>query len=152
MLFNSVTKKPAIRSFSEDMTTVEGRRVEFSVKVTGLPAPTLRWYHDDDQLIDESDCYEISSDGSLTIFKPGKNHSGTYRLVASNSEGSVENQLTLKVITESAGDEDPDSTIAVYKPIPVSEFGQYVAQNHASSNKGFSNLFKVHSLHTFHTL
>ena len=134
------------------MTTVEGRRVDFSVKVTGLPAPTLTWYHDDDKLNDESDCYEISSNGSLTIFKPGKNHSGTYRLVASNSEGSVENQLILKVMTETAGDEEPDSsTVAVYKPIPVSEFGQYVAQNHASSNKGFSNLFKVHSLHALHT-
>ena len=105
ILFNSVTKKPAIRSFPEDMTTVEGNRVEFSVKVTGLPAPILTWYHDDDRLSDESDnCYEISSNGSLTIFKPGNNHSGTYRLVASNSEGSVENQLTLKVMTETAGD------------------------------------------------
>ena len=126
------------------MTTVEGRRVEFAVKVTGLPAPTFTWYHDNDQLIDESDCYEISSNGSLTIFKPGKNHSGAYRLVASNSEGSVENQLTLEVMTETAGDKDLESTVAVYKPIPVSEFGQYVAQNHASFNKGFSNLFKVH--------
>ena len=126
------------------MTTVEGRRVEFSVKVTGLPGPTLTRYHDNDRLNDESDFYEISSNGSLTIFKPGKNHSGTYRLVANNSKGSVENQLTLKVMTETAGDEEPGSTVAVHKPIPISEFGQYVAQNHASSNKGFSNLFKVH--------
>ena len=141
----TVTKKPAIRSFPEDMTTVEGRRVEFSVKVSGLPAPTLTWYHDNDQLNDESDCYEISHYGNLTIFKIEPNHSGTYRLVANNSEGSVENQLTLKVMTETVIDEKPDSSVTVYRPVPVTEFGQYVSQNHASANTGFSNLFKVQS-------
>ena len=144
MLFNSVTKKPAIRSFPEDMTTIEGRRVEFSVNVTGLPTPTLTWYHDNDRLNDESDCYEISCDGSLTIFKIEANHSGTYRLVANNSEGTVENQLTLKVMTGTVSDKKPDSTVTVYRPVPVMEFGQYVSQNHASANTGFSNLFKVH--------
>ena len=131
------------------MTTVEGRRVEFFVKITGLPTPTLTWYHDDDQLIDESDCYEISSNGNLTIFKIEANHSGTYRLVANNSEGTVENQLTLKVMTESISDEKPDSTVTVYRPVPVTEFGQYVSQNHASTNTGFSNLFKVQLMHVY---
>ena len=142
----SVFEKPAIRSFPEDMTIVEGRRVEFSVKVSGLPTPTLTWYHANDRLIAKSDCYEISN-GNLTIFKIEANHSGTYRLVANNSEGTVENQLTLKVMTEIVSDEKPDSTLTVYRPVPVTEFGQYVSQNHASANTGFSNLFKVHTHH-----
>ena len=131
------------------MTTVEGRRVEFFVKITGLPTPTLTWYHDNDRLNDESDCYEISSNGNLTIFKIEANHSGTYRLVANNSEGTVENQLTLKVMTESISDEKPDSTVTVYRLVPVTEFGQYVSQNHASANTGFSNLFKVQFIHVY---
>ena len=142
----SVTEKPAIRSFPEDMTTVEGSRVEFPVKVTGLPTPTLTWYHDNNRLNDDSDCYEISN-GNLTIFKIEANHSGTYCLVANNSEGTVENQLTLKVMTETISDEKPDSTVTVYRPVPVTEFGQYVSQNHASANTGFSNLFKVQFNH-----
>ena len=126
------------------MTTVEGRRVEFSVKVTGLPTPTLTWYHDNDRLNDESDCCEVSHNGNLTIFKIEASHSGTYRLVANNSEGTVENQLTLTVMTETVSDKKPDSTVTVYRPVPVTEFGQYVSQNHASASTGFSNLFKVH--------
>ena len=85
------------------------------------------------------------SDGSLTIITAEMRHSGTYRLVATNSERTVEKQFSLMVITEE--DEEPPLATAAEmiksRPVPVAEFGQYVSQNHASGNKGFSSLYTV---------
>ena len=126
------------------MTAVEGNKVVLPVKVFGTPQPTLTWYHDNTPLKNDY-AHEIASDGSLTIIIAEMRHTGTYQLVASNSVGSVEKQFSLKVITEVAKDQ-PAATAAVVtgkKPIPVSGFGQYVAQNHANTNKGFTTLYNV---------
>ena len=140
-----VVSKPFFEEFPEDATAVEGNKVLLPVKVIGSPQPTLTWYHDNTRLGNDY-AHEISSDGSLTIITAEMRHSGTYQLVASNSEGTVEKQFLLKVITEE--DEEPPlaATAEVIKsrPVPVAEFGQYVSQNHANSNNGFTTLYKVH--------
>ena len=144
---NTVTSKwPVIELFPEDMTVVEGNRVVLPVKVIGSPQPTLTWYHDNTPL--ESDyAHEIASDGSLTIITAEMRHTGVYRLVARNIEGSVEKRFSLNVLPE---DEDPPSATAAEliqsKAVPVAEFGQYVAQNHANTNKGFNTLYEVRDI------
>ena len=48
----------------------------------------------------------------------------------------------MKMITDNL----PAATAEVViqsKPVPVAEFGQYVAQNHANSNSGFTALYNV---------
>ena len=143
-----VASKPFFEEFSGDATAVEGNKVLLPVKIIGSPQPTLTWYHDNTHLGNDY-AHEISSDGSLTIITAEMRHSGTYRLVATNSEGTVEKQFLLTVITEE--DDVPLSAGAAEmiksRPVPVAEFGQYVSQNHANSNKGFTTLYKVHYSH-----
>ena len=145
-----VASKPLFEEFPEDATAVEGNKVLLPVKIIGSPKPTLTWYHDNTHLGNDY-AHEISSDGSLTIITAEMRHSGTYRLVATNSEGTVEKQFSLKVINEE--DEEPPlaATAEVIKtrPVPVAEFGHYVSQNHANSNNGFTTLYKVHNYHQY---
>ena len=143
-----MVSKPFFEEFPENATAVEGNRVLLPVKIIGSPQPTLTWYHDNTRLGNDY-AHEISSDGSLTIITAEMRHSGTYRLVATNSAETVEKQFSLKVITEK--DEEPllTATVDVIKtrPLPVAEFGQYVSQNHANSNNGFTTLYKVYYSH-----
>ena len=141
-----MTSKPVIELFPEDMTAIEGNRVVLPVRVIGSPQPTFTWLHDNTHL--ESDyAYEIASDGSLTIMTAEMRHTGVYRLVARSSKGSAMKQFSLNIISE---DEDPPAVTAAVviqsKPVPVAEFGQYVAQNHANTNTGFSTLYNVRDI------
>ena len=141
----TVASKPFIEEFPEDTTSVEGNKVLLPIKIIGSPQPTLTWYHDNTRLGNDY-AHEISSDGSLTIITAEMRHSGTYRLVATNSEGTVEKQFSLKVVSKEDDDEPPlVVTIEVFKskPVPVDGFGQYVSQKHANSNKGFNTLYNV---------
>ena len=138
---NTVTSKPFIDLFPEDMTAVVGKRVVLPVKVFGSPQPTLTWYHDNTPLNNDY-AHEIGSDGSLTIITAEMRHKGVYQLVARNSLGSVEEQFSLKVVTKVA-EGQPAVVMTWNKPVPVAEFGQYVAQNHGNTNKGFNILYNV---------
>ena len=142
---SAVASKPLITVFPEDsITIVEGRNVVLPVKIIGSPQSTLTWYHDNTRLGSDY-AHEISSDGSLTIITAEMRHSGTYRLVASNSEGTVEKQFSLSVVSEE-DEELPSSSVQTAeesKPVPVAEFGQYVSQNHANTNSGFTVLYQV---------
>ena len=139
-----MASKPYFELFPDDDSVIEGKKVLLPVKIIGSPQPTLTWYHEKTHLGNDY-AHEISSDGSLTIITAEMRHSGTYRLVATNSEGTVEKQFSLKVITEE--DEEPPLATAAKmiksRPVPVAEFGQYVSQNHANGNKGFSSLYTV---------
>ena len=127
------------------MTENEGNRVEFHVKVSGTPDPQLTWYHES-TCLDNDYAHEISTDGTLIIATTEMKHSGTYQLVASNSAGTVEKKFTLNLIAETP--EEPRMTAtAVSHPVYGTDLGQYVARNHADTNKGFGTLFSVsHSL------
>ena len=146
-----MASKPLITVFPEDsITIVEGRNVVLPVKIIGSPQSILTWYHGNTRLGSDY-AHEISSDGSLTIITAEMRHSGTYCLVASNSEGTVEKQFSLSVVSEE-DEELPSSAVQTAeesKPVPVAEFGQYVSQNHANSNNGFTMLYKVSPLHFF---
>ena len=72
--------------------------VEFHVKVSGTPDPQLTWYHESTRL-DNDYAHEISTDGTLIIATTEMKHSGTYRLVASNSAGKTEKKFTLTLIS-----------------------------------------------------
>ena len=139
----AVASKPSIPVFPEDsISVVEGRNVVLPVKIIGQSS--LTWYHDNTRLGSDY-AHEISSDGSLTIITAEMSHSGTYRLVASNNEGAVEKQVQLSVINEEDEDTLPSAvqTAEESEPIPVTGFGQYVSQNHANTNHGFTQLYKV---------
>ena len=148
-LLSLETSKPFIRSFPEDMTVTEGNRVEFQVKVSGTPEPQLTWYHESTRLSNDY-AHEISTDGTLIIATTEIKHSGTYRLVASNSVGKTEKKFTLTLISDAPEEQLAIAGSAVSHPVPITELGQYVSRNHADTNKGFTTLYRVshYSAHT----
>lgn len=154
-----VGTKPFIQEFSEfSKSAVEGEMVVFSVQVSGSPSPSISWYHDNTQV--ESDyAHDIADNGSLTIYTTEMKHAGIYRMVATNSAGTVDQQLKFTVLREAvqaaAVDLSPAPPVRPPKnaappslpPKPTSlrvdQFGAFVAKNHADTNKGFRSLYQV---------
>ena len=126
------------------MTVEEGHHVTFNVQVSGKPTPTYAWYHEGNSI--ESDyAHEIHEDGSLVILTAEIQHQGTYKFVAINSSGRVEEELVLTIVQEGTDEArkingDANATTG---PIPVSNFGEFVAESHGNSNKGFHSQYSV---------
>ncbi|MCG8623381.1 MAG: hypothetical protein MJE68_15485, partial [Proteobacteria bacterium] len=76
---------------------------------------------------------------------------GVYKAVAANSHGSDEREIKLTVNEEGGA----STAVAVgdvvsSRPIPIPEFGEYVANLHANSNQPFKDLFEVGALHNLY--
>jgi len=72
-----------------DVDAVEGTPVKLKCRVTGVPTPDVRWYRDNEPLI-ESDKYHMDVDDdlySLTINDVTEDDSGHYKVIARNSAG-----------------------------------------------------------------
>ena len=131
------TLEPNITKFPSDTTVTEGEGVYFKIKVSGVPQPTVTWYHDGEPVRADY-AREIEADGSLAIPSTELKHSGVYKAVVANQHGSEEREVKLMV-----GEEGGTSKAIAFgemvstRPIPIPEFGQYVAELHANSNKPF---------------
>ena len=132
--------------FPSTTSVEEGHRVELNVLVTGTPPLTFNWYHDG-QLITEDYAHEITEDGSLIIITAEESHKGTYRFVANNFSGTADQQVMLVIAKEGT-----DEAKALYEnaklqtniePIPVKDFGTFVADSHANSNDKFRLQYNV---------
>ena len=140
--------EPTITKFPSDTNITEGEGVYFRIKVSGEPQPTVTWYHDGEPVRADY-AREVESDGSLTIPSTELKHSGVYKAVAANSHGFEEREIKLMVNEETG----TSTAIAVgevvfSRPIPIPEFGKYVAELHSNSNQPFKDLYQV-SLHEF---
>ncbi len=120
--------------------------------MTGSPAPSFSWYFNDEE-VTEGYSLSLAPDGTLTIPSAEPRHSGAYRLVATNTTvGSVSKKVHVTVL----GDEEPNPLApkVTFRPIPLPEFGEYVAVNHTNSDHRFMEQYKVtdygciHSTHT----
>ena len=120
----------------------EGERVFFRVQVTGVPPPTMTWYHQGKEVVADYSI-ELNDDGSLHIPSAESRHTGSYQFVAVNSAGSMEKEVKLLVYVEGESAPAIQKQELEIKPIPVAEFGQYVADNHASNNRGFRDQYTV---------
>ena len=137
-------KPPVIDEFPSTISVQEGHKVEFTVRVTGTPPLTFNWYHDD-QLITEDYAHEIMEDGSLIIVCAEEAHKGTYRFVANNSAGTVDQQVMLAIAKEGIDEalyENAKLQVTI-EPIPVKDFGTFVADSHANSNDKFKLQYNV---------
>ena len=111
--------------------------------MSGEPQPTVTWYHDGEPVRADY-AREIESDGSLTIPSTELKHSGVYKAVAANSHGSEEREIKLMVNEEGgASTAVAVGDIVSSRPIPIPEFGEYVANLHANSNQPFQDLYEV---------
>ncbi len=68
---------------------------------------------------------------------------GVYKLVVSGASGSTTQQLVTVTVMSEGGEASEGVEGVDYAPIPVTEFGAYVADLHAGSNKKFKDLYKV---------
>ena len=124
------------------MTVEEGHQVTFKVSVKGVPFPTFNWYHNDDIITDDY-AHEIKQDGSLIIHTVEGKHKGTYHFVANNSAGTIDQKVTL-IVVEILKEDTADRLEGVnFGPIPVKDFGEFVAKAHANSNQLFKAQYEV---------
>ena len=66
--------------------------------------------------------------------------SGSYKLVATNTSGQAEKEVSVSVMSEGCEGGGSEET---NRPVSVSEFGVYVAQHHAQGNKMFTQVYQV---------
>ena len=133
---------PTIEEFPKETYVIEGEEVSFKVVVSGYPQPSIQWYHNKDEVVEDYST-ELDQNGSLHIPCSEKQHSGMYKLVARNSSGSVEKQVELKVLDEYQAPSPKDVDLS---PVPVMEFGSFVANNHKNSNVGFKAMYQVRKI------
>ena len=125
-----------------DTTAIEGEGVYFKVVVRGYPQPSLTWYHEDTQVTPDYSM-ELTQDGSLSITSTEHKHSGVYKLLAKNSSGSAEREVRLTVRQEEEEAAPVDRERVEIQPVPVTEFGEYVAYCHSDANKVFKLQYNV---------
>ena len=108
------------------MHVTEGESVLLHVKVTGASKPTLVWYFEGKEL--QPDYSIVVADNSVTIPSTETRHAGMYKLVVTNTAGSVEKEV------------DDQKEL---RPVPVAEFGKSVEGHHVNGNKQFGKQYKV---------
>ena len=144
--YHGIVAEPTITKFPSNTTVTEGEGVYFKIKVSGEPQPTVTWYHDGEQ-VRVNYAREIEADGSLAIPSTELKHSGVYKAVVANQHGSEEREIKLTVDEEGGASAPvPIDDMVSSRPIPIPEFGSYVAELHANSNQRFKDLFEVSTI------
>ena len=121
---------------------MEGEDVHLEANVEGHPKPALIWYHDGVVVVADYSI-EVNEDGSLYFPCVENKHSGEYKLVATNSSGKAEREVTLTVLSDSCDGEEDGGSGEINKPVPVDEFGQFVVEKHANGNVEFTKSYEV---------
>ena len=133
-----------IEEFPTDTCATEGQGVFFKVVVRGYPQPLLTWYYEDTQLTSDYSL-EAQESGSLSITSTELRHNGVYKLSANNCKGSAEREVRLTVTLEEKEAAVVDKERVAVQPVPVAEFGDYVAQNHSNQDEVFKLQYRVHN-------
>ena len=134
--------EPKFVEFPSDTNITEGEGLYFKIKVSGEPQPTVTWYHDGEPVRADY-ARDIEADGSLTIPSTELKHSGVYKAVVANQYGSEEREIKLTVSEEGGVSKTDIGETVKSRPIPIPEFGNYVSELHANSNKPFKDLYEV---------
>jgi hypothetical protein len=92
---------PTVSTAPANATAVVGASVEFSVAASGAPAPAYKWYLGE-ELLSDGEGISGATTGKLTLSGLSAARAGTYRVVISNSAGTVEREAVLTVQTPPA--------------------------------------------------
>jgi hypothetical protein len=88
---------PEVSTAPADTTAVRGGTVELIVVASGAPAPTYQWFFGDLRLTDGAGISGTNS-GILTLSDISAASAGRYRVVVTNSAGTVEREALLTVL------------------------------------------------------
>ena len=144
---------PYLVEFPADTRAVIGETVHFLVHAEGFPQPSFSWEYQGEPVTPVGPI-QIFSDGSLILHDVKPQYSGRYTFVASNSAGTINRVINLRVVGEEEGDEEEEenekikdcrSVVLEHKPIPIELLEKYVETHHASDNDPFQFLFTVRS-------
>ncbi|KAH9518603.1 hypothetical protein Btru_005743 [Bulinus truncatus] len=104
-----------IQRLQGEETVMEGQSLCIDCKVAGFPVPTLRWFKDDEQIIDHPRIH-VESDGtggySLIIACVNKGDEAAYRCRAENIEGASSSCFFLSVRAKPKSQKKKDSKSA----------------------------------------
>ena len=139
------TVPPTICGIPSCLSPLEGEGVRIEAKVEGHPPPIFVWYYNGEAVVTDYSI-EIDEHGSLFFPSIELNHSGVYKVVATNDSGMAVKEVTVSVMSE--GCDGGESGGSGETKIPVAEFGSFVSEHHAQGNKKFRERFEV-SLHVY---
>jgi hypothetical protein len=92
---------PEFQQELKDREVLEGDTIHFDVRISGRPEPKVTWTKDGKDLVESSQITFVSDPEtglySLLIKKASIDDEGDYRVVASNSGGSISCQAELLV-------------------------------------------------------
>ena len=116
------------------------------MKIEGDPPPTLVWYHNGEVVVADYGI-EIEEQGSFFFPSIEFKHSGVYKVVATNTSGQAEKEVTVSVMSE--GCDGGKGGGEINSSVPVAEFGTFVSEQHAHGNKKFREGYEVDTLQEF---
>ncbi|XP_067120871.1 titin [Centruroides vittatus] len=103
------SKVPEVVDPLKDLTVKEGQSAVFQCKISGTPAPQVKWYRGD-TLVKQSRYFRMSTEKdiySLRISEAFPEDEGVYKCVASNSAGMITTSANLKVIVPESTEVPP---------------------------------------------
>ncbi len=99
--------KPQILSDITNVNAIRDESAQFSIKATGNPQPTIRWFkNDNEEILPTNEDFELTHDTSSDtfIFKIKKckaEHQADYSAIITNSGGTVKSKKGKLIITKS---------------------------------------------------
>ena len=134
------TVPPTIYGIPSCLSPLEGEGLHIEAKVEGHPPPTLVWYYNEEAVVINCSI-EIDEQGSLFFPSIELDHSGVYKVIATNDYGQAMKEVTVGVMSEGCDGGESDGSGDT--KIPVSEFGRFVSEHHAQGNNKFRERFEV---------
>ena len=110
--------------------------------MSGEPQPTVTRYHDG-KPVRADYAHKIEADGSLAIPSAELKHSGVCKAVATNQHSSEDREIKLMINEEGGASTVAIDDVVSSRPIPIPEFGKYVAELHTNSNQPLKGLYQV---------
>lgn len=98
--------KPQILSDVTNVAAIRDESAQFTLKATGNPTPTIRWFkNDNEEILPTNPDYELTHDAatdtfSLRIIKCKPEHQGDYSAIVSNSGGQAKSKKGKLTITK----------------------------------------------------
>lgn len=101
--FINSLEPPKISGKLENVTVNEGQDASFTVKFSGKPKPSVKWFKEDEELVIDNDLIELKDleDSNILVIKSAKlNNAGNYYVQLSNEVTSVNSNKAQLIVNK----------------------------------------------------